>query len=71
VLNEWMVENMMKDATQFSINMGLKTKLDALKVEKRDDILTRYKVRKRFVSNTMVIQYLYDEFKGSQKRKKE
>jgi hypothetical protein len=61
---------MMKDATQFSINMDLKTKLDALKVEKREDILTRYKKKKRFVSNTMVIQYLYDEFKSSQKKSK-
>ena len=60
----------MKDATQFSINMDLKTKLDALKVEKREEILTRYKKKKRFVSNTMVIQYLYDEFKGAQKKSK-
>ena len=60
----------MKDATQFSINMDLKMKLDALKVEKREEILTRYKKKKRFVSNTMVIQYLFDEFKSNQKRQK-
>jgi hypothetical protein len=54
---------MMKDATQFSVHIEVKNRLDELKVECRDIILKRYKRPKRFVSNSDVIRFLLDEYR--------
>lgn len=50
-----------KDATQFSIAIETKNKLDRLKVEKKDEIIRRYKLKRRMITNTLIIQYLLDE----------
>jgi len=58
---------MKEDSTQYCINTNLKIKLDALKVEKRTEILARYQTRKRFVTNTMVLQLLYDKYQEQER----
>jgi len=51
------------ESTQFSIEIGTKNRLDKLKAIKKEEILKLYKVKKRFVTNTMVIDYLLDKGK--------
>ena len=49
-------------ATQFSIGIETKNRLDKLKAEKKSDILAKYKKKKRFVTNTDIINFLLDEY---------
>ena len=50
-----------KDATQFSIGIDTKNRLDKYKANHKEAILAKYKKQKRFVTNTDVINYLLDK----------
>jgi hypothetical protein len=52
---------MMKDATQFSVHIDVKNRVDMLKVKCKEEILKKYKKRKRFISNSDVIRFLLDK----------
>jgi len=53
---------MMKgESTQFSIEIETKNRLDRLKAIKKEEILKMYGKKKRFVTNTMVINYVLDK----------
>ena len=51
---------MRENTTQFSIAISTKDRLDKLKTSRKDEILAKYKKKKRYVTNTMVIDYLLD-----------
>jgi hypothetical protein len=55
---------MMSDGTQFSVKTDVKNELDRFKAVWKQDILARYKKKKRFVTNTDAIQYLLDFHRG-------
>ena len=47
-------------ATQFSVEIDTKNKLDRFKVDHREKILAFAQARKRYVTNTMAISYLLE-----------
>jgi hypothetical protein len=51
---------MIKNATQFSVHIDVKNRVDALKVSHRDIIMKKYPKKTRFISNSDVIRYLLD-----------
>jgi hypothetical protein len=64
-------DDMIKNATQFSVHIDVKNRVDALKVSHRDIIMKKYPKKTRFISNSDVIRYLLDknEEMGEPKRK--
>jgi len=51
---------MIKNATQFSVHIDVKDRVDALKVSHKEIIIQKYKKETRFISNSDVIRYLLD-----------
>ena len=51
----------MENYTQFGIAADVKDRLDKYKARHKNDILKKYKRKKRLVTNTHVIQYLLDK----------
>lgn len=47
-------------ATQFSIEVATKDRLDRFKMQNKNEILTKRKAKRRMATNTMVIDYLLD-----------
>ena len=55
------MQTIQKDATQFSISIDTKNRLDRFKAMRKEDILTRYRRKKRLVTNSLAIDFLLDE----------
>jgi hypothetical protein len=53
-----------EDATQFSISIKTKSKLDMIRVINKDAIIKKYKKTRRLVSNDEVIRFLIDKYEG-------
>jgi len=49
-----------EDSTQFGITIGVKDRLDRYKAQHKDAIITKYKKKRRLVTNSDVILYLLD-----------
>ena len=49
-----------KNATQFSIAIETKNRLDRFKAQNKETIIEKYKLKKRMVTNTLAIDYLLD-----------
>lgn len=48
------------NSTQFGIGMETKNRLDKYKWKCKEDIIQRYKKKRRYVSNDDVVRYLLD-----------
>lgn len=46
---------------QFSIDYGVKHRVDVLKAKHKEDIIAKYKLSRRHISNTDAIRYLLDK----------
>jgi hypothetical protein len=53
----------MENYTQVGIEVHTKNRLDMFKATKRDEILEHFKRKKRFITNTLAIDYLLDQEK--------
>lgn len=51
----------MKNVTQLIVADETKARLDKYKVENRSAIISKYKLRRRMVSNDLVIRFLLDK----------
>lgn len=67
IYNLHMVHNIMEretlraeDATQFSIGIETKNRLDRFKMDRKEKILASYKRRRRMVTNDLAIVFLLD-----------
>ena len=49
-----------ESATQFSVDIDTKNRLDRFKAENKEQILARYRARRRMVTNDLAISYLLD-----------
>jgi len=54
------------DATQFSITIGTKNRLDKFKAEYKEEILEKYALKKRMITNDKAIECLLDICEGNQ-----
>lgn len=53
-------------STQFGIDVVVKDRLDRYKAAKKDEIIQRYKLQRRLVTNSHAIQYLLDNIEKKQ-----
>lgn len=60
----------MSDGTQFSVHADVKNELDRFKAEYKQEIITKYAKKKRFVTNTDAIRFLLDAHKDQKKKRK-
>jgi hypothetical protein len=51
----------MENYTQFGIAVDVKDRLDKYKARHKNEILKKYKRKKRMVTNTLAIQHLLDK----------
>lgn len=63
----WRKSMVRKNAsTQFGIDVVVKDRLDRYKAAKKDEIIQRYKLQRRLVTNSHAIQYLLDNIEKKQ-----
>ena len=58
-------------ATQFSIAIETKNRLDRVKAQNKELILDKYQLKKRMVTNTKVIDFLLDVVEEKELLKKD
>lgn len=54
----------MTSTTQFSVAIKAKNRLDRYKAERKEEIISALKLKRRLVTNSHAIEYLLDQVKA-------